>query len=159
MGIRAKLKPEKILNNDFDLLIPGVPPLVVLGVTGLEDELDTAEMPDRTKVSGGRRKPFEIEVKLAEHHVEEMLAMNTWYTQSEVRLPGYKRVGTLIKTSESGFLSAKYTLLGIFPTKRSDSDLDFNSEGELSEITWTISVDSRISIPLSANPPPGPPAP
>lgn len=145
--MKGAILPDHIGVNKFQLLINGVAPLTITEATGLEDELQTTELPDRTRASGGNRGPSEVEIKIPMHHLIEQAAMELWFKESQDPVaPTYKKNATLLHFSISGLVIRSYSLIGVFPSKRVNPDLEMGNEGELALVTWTLSVDDVIPI-------------
>jgi hypothetical protein len=60
--MKGAIAPDHIPVNKYQLLVAGVIPLTITEVSGIEDELQTTELPDRTVASGGNRGPSEVEI-------------------------------------------------------------------------------------------------
>jgi hypothetical protein len=142
------LLPDHIPVNQFDLIVVGGPPTIqFITIDGLEEELDTVDLPDRTKASGGNTKPIEFVATHPIHHSSENTFLEIWFNDSQdpVR-PWYKRAATLLVSSISGLNTRSYNLVGLFPSKRKTADLDMANEGELNANEWTFNTD--LIIPL-----------
>jgi len=145
--MKGSVKPNHIPVNNYELLIVGLPPLLFTEISGLEQELETVDMPDRTVASGGNVKATEFTAKSFEHHSVEAAAMELWRREAiDPVSPTYKKVATLIKRNISGEVATTRTTIGLFIKKRTDSDLDLANEGEPAMIEWTFSVDKIESI-------------
>jgi len=145
--MKGDIQADHIAVNNFELLMLGLPSLTPTEISGLEDELQTAEMPDRTRVSGGNRGPTEFTMMIPMHHLLEQGAMELWFRESQDPvLPTYKKVGTLIHRSIGGGTLRTYSLVGAFPSKRGLPDLEMENDGELALVEWTISVDDMLPI-------------
>lgn len=143
--MKGAIKPDHISTNKYELLILGMPSLTTVEITGLEDELQTTELPDRTRASGGNTGPTEFDVIIPMHHTVERAAMEIWFREGQDPvLPTYKKGGTLIYKSISGNSFSSRTLIGVFVTKRADPDLEMEGEGEMASITYTLSVDKIL---------------
>lgn len=140
--MKGVIAPDHIPKNKYQLLVSGLPPITFTAVGGLEEELETVDLPDRTRASGGNTKPVEFTVRMPTHHVTERIAMENWYAEcQDPVLPTYKKVGTLVKQSISSLATVAYILQGLFVSKRATQDLEMENEGELDEIEWTMSAD------------------
>lgn len=140
--MKGVLAPDHIPKNKYQLLVRGLPPITFTAVSGLEEELETVDLPDRTAASGGNTKPIEFTARMPTHHATERVAMEAWFSecQDPVAL-SYKKIGTLVKLSISSLASVSYMLHGLFVCKRSTQDLEMENEGELDEIEWTFKAD------------------
>jgi hypothetical protein len=145
--MKGAIKPDHMATNKYELLVLGLPPLTPTEISGLEDELQTTELPDRTRASGGNRGPSEMEITLPMHHLVEQAAMELWYKESQDPVvPSYKKVATLLHKSISGAVLRTYSLIAVFPTKRVLPDLEMSNEGEMAVVKWTLSVDDILPV-------------
>jgi len=143
--MKGAIQADHIPVNKYVLLVLGLPTLTPTEIGGLEDELQTTELPDRTRASGGNRGPSEFTIMLPMHHTVEQAAMEVWFRESQDPVsPTYKKVATLIHQSISGNASRTYSIVNAFPTKRVLPDLEMENEGELAAVEWTISVDDIV---------------
>lgn len=140
--MKGEMLPDHIPVNNYELLVLGLPALTPTEISGIEDELQTTELPDRTRASGGNRGPTEFTMMIPMHHLIEQAAMELWFRESQDPVsPTYKKVGTLIHKSISGATLRTYSNIGMFPTKRVLPDLEKENEGEIALVEWTISAD------------------
>lgn len=147
MVMKGAVLPKHIPVNNFELIVVGLPPILFTKVSGFEDETDKVNLPDRTVASGGNSKPVEFTGESFEHHTIELAALEIWRLQGVDPVdPLYKKVGTLIKKNISGQIVTTRTLIGLWITKRKDSDMDLANEGEPAMIEWTFSADSVASV-------------
>lgn len=148
MTLKGLIQPGHIPVNKYSLIFPGMPPLVVTKLGGLEEELEVAEMPDRTVHSNGQTKATELTIELMMHHAIEQSAMELWYTMSkDPVLPGYKKDGTLIHQSVAAAgLPSVYAIVGVFPKMRKTPEMDMTNESDAAVIEWTLSVDDVSPI-------------
>jgi len=145
--MKGKIDKDHIALNRFQLKVLGLAEIVATEIGGLEDELETTDLPDRTRASGGNRGPTEINVSVPMHHTVAQAAIELWFKQSQDPVaPDYKRSATLIHQKISGSGDRSYTLSGMFPTKRTLPDLDMANEGEMAVVEWTFSVDDVIPV-------------
>ena len=147
MVMKGAVLPKHIPVNNYELIIVGLPPILFTQVSGLEDETESVNLPDRTRASGGNSGPIEFTALSFEHHTTELAALELWRRQGKDPVdPLYKKVGTLIKRNISGELVTTRSLFGLWITKRKDADLDLANEGEPAMIEWTLSADKVESI-------------
>lgn len=147
MVIKGAVQPNHIPVNNFELLIAGIPPIFFTQISGLEEETEEVDLPDRTKASGGNTKPVEFTAMSFEHHTVELAALELWRREAIGSVtPTYKKVGTLIKRGIGGNIVTTRTLLGLWVKKRKDADLDVANEGEPAMVEWTMSTDKPESI-------------
>jgi len=145
MGLKGVLLEDHIPLSNYELAIAGIVPIIFTSVGAIELELDTVDLPDRTKASGGRTKPGEIEVKVPLHHVVEIAAMDTWLEEGQDPvLPTYKKVGTLSGLSLSGLITQTFTMIGLFNRKKMTPEFVMENDGELSENTYSLSWDDIL---------------
>lgn len=139
------LKPNRVQVNKYKLLIqPGVGTPLFTRISGLEEELDAVDLPDRTSRSGGREKPIEFEVDQPMHHDLEVLAMEAWYRMCRHTLPLYLKLGVLMVFDEWGIPRRRYTMPNLWISKRATSDLELDNDGEMGILTWTLKADCII---------------
>jgi len=145
--MKGEIQPDHIPLNKYEFLVIGLIPLTAVEVSGIEDELETTQLPDRTVASGGNRGPTEFELTIPMHHQTERAAMEVWFRESQDPvLPTYKKPCTLLHKSISGATTCSYTLVGVFPKKRALPDLDKANEGELANVVWTMSADDVFPL-------------
>lgn len=145
--MKGTLDSDHIPLNKYSLRVLGLFELTPTEIGGMEDELETVELPDRTRASAGHRGPTEITMMLPAHHTVEQAAVELWFRESQDPVaPTYKKSATLIMQSLSGESDRSFTLVGMFPTKRATPDLEMANEGELANIEWTFSVDDVIPV-------------
>lgn len=138
--MKGKIQPDPILINRYELKVVGLIPLIFTEISGLEDELELTELPDRTVASTGERKAGTFTAMQPSHHTSEVLAMEVWYKESQDPVsPTYKKPITI--TRKGSAKSITRTVLGVFPCKRKDPDLDMADEGTMDQIEWTFSFD------------------
>lgn len=147
MVMKGSVQPGHIPVNNFELLVIGLPPILFTEVSGLEQETEKTDMPDRTVVSGGNVKASELTAKMFEHHKVEVAAMELWRREGvDPVSPTYKKIATLIKRDIHGEIASTRTITGLWVTKRVDPDLDMANEGDPAMIVWTLSADKIESI-------------
>lgn len=147
MGMKGQINPNHMAVNRYDFIVTGLPPLKPTKVGGISEELDTVELPDQTRVSGGGRKPTEVTLTFPLHHLVDQAAMEAWYKECQGNVsPNYKKACTLVIKSIQGTIAKSYSLMGCFVTKRSTPDLDMGDEGKMAETEWTVSVDEVLPI-------------
>ena len=145
--MKGAILAEHMPTNRYSLAILNFVTLTATEISGLEDELETVELPDRTRVTGGNRGASEFTVMIPMHHTVEVAAMELWFVQCQDPVaPDYKKVGTLTHKSISDQAARAYTLSGMFITKRKLPDLEMAGEGEMGTIEFTISVDDILPI-------------
>lgn len=148
MVMKGSVKPNHIPVNNFELIVIGLPPILFTEISGLEDETQTVDLPDRTKASGGNDTGAkEFTGSMFEHHTVERAAMELWFKQGRDPVdPLYKKAGTLIKRDISGAVASTTTLVGLWVTKKGTPDLDLANEGDPAMLEWTFSADSALPV-------------
>lgn len=145
--MKGVIQPDHIPLNKYQLLVVGLPELTFTSLTGLEEELDVVSLPDRTVASGGRTQPIEFEVMHPAHHTVEQLAMEAWFQEGQDPVsPLYKKPGTLIITSLTGGNARTFSMPDLFVSKRTIPDFEFDNDGEMAEITWTLRASDMLPI-------------
>jgi hypothetical protein len=142
MGLKGLIKGDHIALNKFELLIVGMPPILFTKVSGIDEELEVTDLPDRTRASGGNTLPIEFTAEMPMHHSVELAAMDVWFglCQDPVS-PTYKLVGTMVYKSISGQVMKSFILSGLFPKKRGTPEVDIENKGDMAKVTWTFSAD------------------
>lgn len=145
--MKQTLLPDHIPVNNFDLIVVGGPPVIqFITFDGLEEELDTVDLPDRTKASGGATKAIETTATHPKHHTVEDAFLELWFSESRLALPTYKKAAALTVSSISGLQVRSYNLIGMFPSKRKTADLDMGNDGEMNVTEWTFMIDNSIVV-------------
>lgn len=137
--MKGVLLADHIPVNNYELRIPGLPSLTFTSITGIEEELEAVDLPDRTAASGGHTKTIEFSANLPLHHVREQAAMERWYADSQDPVdPEYRKDGTLALKSISGMIIKRFLLAAIFPNKRKTMDLEMGDEGQMHVVEWNF---------------------
>lgn len=145
--MKGTIQPDHIPVNKYDLLILGMPNIRFTEVSGIEEELEIVDLPDRTKAPGGHTKPVEFTANAMMHHTVEQAAMELWFQESQDPVsPTYKKVATLIHKSLTGRTLKTYTLTGLFPSKRGLPDLAMENEGDAAQVVWTFSANDVLPV-------------
>lgn len=141
--MKGSILPNHIPVNKYSLLVLGLPTqLTPITVSGLEEELETVDLPDRTKASGGNTKSQEFTIAIPAHHHLEVSAMESWFRQGQDPVSFlYKKAGNLTMKPIGPGPGRVRQLAGMFVTKRKEADLELANEGEMAVIEYTISVD------------------
>jgi hypothetical protein len=144
MPLKGIILPGHIPVNKYQLIFPTLPPLIVTKLSGLEEELEKAEMPDRTIQSQGNTKAVEMTIELCMHHHIEQAGMELWYQESKDPVtPGYKKDGVLIHLSSSLVgLPRPFSLEGTFPMSRKTPEMDMSNDSDAAVIEWGLSIDN-----------------
>lgn len=146
--MKGTIKKNHIPASEFKLLVIGMPEITLVTVSGIEEELETVDLPDRTTASGGHTKPVEFTITQPMHHLVELAAMEAWFRESQDPVsPTYKKNATLVMTSIGGDVSKTYSLMGLYPSKQKLPDLDMANEGEMNVVEWTMKADDITPAP------------
>jgi len=147
MVMKGSVQPNHIPVNNYKLLVVGMPDILFTEISGLEQETETVDLPDRTQASGGNVKGVEFTAKMFEHHTVELAALELWRLEAKDPVsPTYKKIGTLIKYGIDGSIKSTRSIVGVFIKKRTDADLDMANEGEPAMVEWTFWADDVLSI-------------
>ena len=145
--MKGALQGDHIPLNKYQLIVLGMPELTFTKIGGLEEELETVDLPDRTVASGGQTKALEFSASIPAHHLIQQAAMELWFVEGRDPVAStYKKTGTLIMKSIGGSTLRTYSLLGLFVSKRATPDLEMANEGEMAEIEWTFKADMMLPI-------------
>lgn len=146
--MKGVIQSDHIPANKFKLIVVGLPVnFTFTAVSGIEEELDTVDLPDRTVASGGRTAPVELTAVLPLHHTGEQAVMEAWFQESQDPvLPSYKKPATLILTSLTGDTVRSFSFPDMFPAKRSVSDFEMDNDGEMSTVEWTLRASDMFPI-------------
>jgi hypothetical protein len=149
MAAKGTIKGDHIPVNKYQLLVAGLVPVTFTKISGIESELETVDLPDRTKATGGNVKTIEFTAEVPMHHVIEQTALEAWFREGQDPVsPGYKKVGTLVAMSNTGRITRSYSILGVFASKRGLPDFEMENEGEMAVVTWTFSADDILPLPV-----------
>lgn len=141
--MKGSIAPNHIPVNKYQFLIVGLPPLTAIEVSGIEEELQVIDMPDRTKASGGNSSASECTIKIPMHHTIEIAAMEAWFLSGKDPIqPNYKKSGSLLLESISPVGPTRaYNINGVFVTKRMLPDLEQANDGDMASAEFTLSID------------------
>ena len=133
--------------NEFAISFPATGPLTATRISAYTKEGDVVDLADRTRASGGRTKPFNIEIDIPTHLVEENLRMEAWHQAFLLKLPGYKIAG-IVTYPMNWFTGAGVSdsLIGAMCISKGRPEVDANSDGDMMVTTWTISVDDTQQL-------------
>jgi len=145
MPIKGMIQDDHIPVNKYQLIVPGLPDLTLTTVGGIEEELEVAEMPDRSMRPGGTTKAVEFTATQPAHHTSEIAAMEAWFAECQDPVtPTCRKAGTLLMQSGTGATIRSFSLVNLFPFKRATPDLDMANEGEAALLTWTFKADTIL---------------
>ena len=151
--MKGVIDEDHIPVNKYTFTVVGGGVMMVTSVTGLEEELDTVDLPDRTVASGGRSGPVEIVISIPEHHVVDQIVMEAWFKEAGAGgvsgpvLPTYKKPATLVVESLSTAISRTIGFTDMFPSKRSMSDREMGDNGEMAVVEWTMKASDSDVYP------------
>lgn len=144
--MKSVLLPDHIPLNNYELVVPDSPGrLWFTAVSGLEQTLETVDLPDRTKASGGNMTAVEFTASHPKHHAIEDAYLEAWFQMGRIAAPTYKKLGTLLVRSISGLQTRSYSLFNLFISARSTPDLEMENEGELFQTEWTFMCDDILA--------------
>jgi hypothetical protein len=145
--MKGEIQPNVITVNRYKMTILGIIDLTPVTISGIDDELETVKLPDRTVASNGQRKASSFKMGIPAHHELEQLAMEAWFIEGQDPIsPTYKKTCTLEMTAISGNGSRSFTLMGVFPTKRAIPALALTDEGTMATMEWDMSIDNILPI-------------
>lgn len=147
MVMKGSIEPDHVPINNYELIIVGLPRIFFSTISGIEEELQVINLPDRTQASGGNTLPGEFTATQLIHHETELAALEIWFKEGQdpVTLT-YKKIATLIHKSISGTNKARYSLVGLFISKRKLPDLEKANDGEAAMIEWTFKFDDILPL-------------
>lgn len=141
--MKGILSPNHIPLNKYKLFVVGLVPLTPVTIGEIEEELQTVDLPDRTRASGGYTSPTSTEVGIAMSEHAQMFAMEAWFADCQGSVAAnYKKSATLIYEPIGVGISRIYQLHGVFPQSRGTPAVAMENEGELAVVSWTLSIDS-----------------
>lgn len=141
--MKGAIKPNHMSVNKYQLLVVGMPSLTPTEISGIEVELQTVDLPDRTKASGGNTTAVEFTMVMPLHHSVEQAGMEAWFRESRDPVsPTYKKAASLVHHRIGLGAPRVLQLIGLFPMKRKMPDLEMANEGEMATVEWTMSADA-----------------
>ena len=148
MTLKGLIDPDHIPVNKYELAVVGLPTIQFTSLSGMEIDVGTIELPDRTKASGGQLNTSQLTVQVPMHHTAQIAAMELWFQGGQDPIViTYKKACTLTHLSGSGEIKRAYSMLGTWISKRKLPDLAFDNAGEMSVVEYTLEVDSIIPLP------------
>jgi len=145
--MKGVIKPDHIPVNNYELIILGMPALTPVSVSGIEDETNTVDLPDKTSASGGTSEPVEFTVGIPMHHETEIAAMDIWLQEGRDPVsPLYKKAGSLIYKSISGNTLRSYSVIGVQNKKRTLPDAEMENEGDMAVVEYLLRADQILPI-------------
>lgn len=147
MPMKGALQADHISKNNYEMKVIGLPDLTIVSTGTIEEELQTVELPDNTKASGGDTNPGEFTFTLPMHHKVQEIAVEAWYQEGKGPVsPGYKKPVVMTYKSISDQNVRAYTLEGCFITKRVIPEGEMGDDGEMQTTEWTLSYDNILPI-------------
>jgi hypothetical protein len=150
MPIKRVLQANRVQVNKYAMKVPGLQDMVLTSIGSLESELDDNEMPDRTRVTGGRQKAVEFDIGVPAHHKLAILQMESWLTEcTEPVTPTHKKTATILFFHEQLFdiPGLKYFLEGMKVMKRATPEGELDNDGEMAIVTYTMTADEVTFLP------------
>ena len=145
--MKGDVQPDHIPVNNFQLIVLGMPPIYFHQISGIEKELDTVDLPDRTSASGGTTKPVEFTAMHPMHHLVEEAALESWLAEGQDPVtPTYKKAATLIHLSLSGATLRTYSIVGLYTFNQKLPDLDKANEGDMASVKWSFKADDLLPV-------------
>lgn len=145
--MKGAVKADHMPVNKYELIVIGLPPLTFTAIGGIEDELETVAMPDRTVRSGGNKGPVEFTADLPAHHLVQQAAMEAWFVEGQDPVSlNYLKVGTLVLKSNTGLVFRSYSFVELFVFKRGTPDLEMANAGDPAIITWTLKASDMLPL-------------
>lgn len=145
MALKGTIRAGHLPVNKFKLLVVGLPPLTALSVSGIEEELESVELPDRTRASGGQTKSFIFTAKFPAHHKAEIDALEKWLVDGTDPVDAnYKKSASLVQESIDAKQTRSWTLFGCWITKHKLPDFEMKNAGDMAEMEYTFSVDDIV---------------
>lgn len=147
MALKGKIQPAHINTSAYVFKIIGLVDLTFTKISGIEEKMDKAELPDRTAATGGETQPVEFTATQPAHHSVEVAAMEVWFSEGRDPVSStYKKLATLVLTDIEGKAVRSYVVSGLWVMGRKLPDLDMSEEGTMAEIEWTFSADAILPI-------------
>lgn len=135
--------------NKAEMYVIGTisPSFTIVQVSGLEEEVETRDLGNKTKASLGRTGPVEFEISIPMHHTLEVAAMELWYKETQDPVtPTYKKPCTFVFNSVDGSIGKTYSLAGVFPAKRKTPIFAMENVGGMATLTWEMKADDMLPI-------------
>lgn len=146
--MKGQISADHIPISKYQLLIVGLPPITFTEISGIEEELLTTDLPDKTTASSGETAPMDdFTAMVPVHETNQITALETWFSLCKDPVsPFYKKEGTLILQSISGSIVRSYAIINIFPRKRKLPDLEMEAAGDIALMEWTFRADEPVFL-------------
>lgn len=146
MPMKGSIQPNHIPVNKYQMIVVGMPTLTPVTISGIEEELNTVELPDRTTASGGNTNHVEFTMAIPAHHSVEIAAMEAWYRESQDPVtPTYKKQASLLLESVGLTGPTRtFNLINCYPFKRKLPDLEMKNDGDMAVYEWSMKCDQIL---------------
>jgi hypothetical protein len=145
MPLQGSVAADHVPVNNYTLTVTGLKPIFFTEISGIELEIQSVDLPDRTKATGGQFGAQEFTAKTMIHHTVERAELEAWLDEAKDKVKStYKKTGTLTHKTLSGASAGVYALSGLWVMKRKLPDLSAEDEGAPAQIEWTFSVDKTV---------------
>lgn len=144
MALKGVITKDIIAGNKFTLAIDNVE-IVAVSVSGPEENIQVAELPDGTTASGGRTEASEITIVIPQHMAQGKQVMDLWFQacKDPVQPNAYKNV-TVTGTSSTGAIVSTDTHIGVWVKTRKSADYALEDGTTMTVLEYTCSVDESI---------------
>jgi hypothetical protein len=140
--IKGVISPDELKVNKGKLLIAGMAPILCTEIKGIAFEMEKANLPDATTVTGGRIKPGEFTIKVPAHHLVEVRLLEEWMKQAKDCVNSdYKKTATMMFFSASCTKFKAWNMTGVWCFKEVLPDAELKDEGNEAEIEFGFSYD------------------
>jgi len=145
--LKGRIQPNHIPVNKFSWAVIGMPALTIVELSGIEEELEVVDLPDRTVASGGNTKAVEFTIMMPMHHTVEQAAMEQWFADCTAQKVGHRKSGALAHQAVNDAAPGRtWTTLDCILSKRKLPDLAMTNEGELALVEWTVRATRLIPV-------------
>lgn len=146
MGLKGKIQDNHIPLNKFELVVAGLPTLVLVTTDDIEEMLNVVEMPDRTFRSGGQTGPVEFTGTIPMHHDVQVAALEAWYKQGQDPVQdGYLKAGSMVFYRNDG-TPRPFELVNLWVAGRTVPGGDMANDGEPAMLTFAFRADEITPV-------------
>lgn len=147
MALKGVIQKDVIAGNKYKVLFDGDEVLCV-SVSAVEETLQTMDLPDGTRASGGRTEASEFTAIVPAHHNEDVAKMEIWWQScQDPVLPTAYKTTSIIGTSTMGTTIRNDTHFGCFITGRTGAEYSLEDGGTtMTVIEYTISTDRSLHV-------------
>ena len=144
MALKGVIPKDIIAGNKFTINVDNTEILAV-SISGIEETLEVAELPDGTAASAGRTGVSESTIVIPQHVTESKTFMDAWWLacKDPVQPGAYKNI-TVTGTSSTGAIVSTDTLLGVFIKGRKSADYSLEDGSTMTVLEYTVSVDDAF---------------